>query len=148
MTNLSITTSATKTTTIPEAASRSARAARTLRGVLLTNATTSAVSGVAGLIGASYWSERLGIDNVAITAVISGGLVLFAAAVVFAARVPDESLKGEALLVSLADIGWVAASAVVIALGFLTTFGTVAAVVIALMVADFAAMQLWLRRRL
>ena len=127
---------------------RAIKAARNLRLVLRANAATSAISGAVGLAAASYWSERLGIDHVAITAAISVGLLLFAVMVAVASRLPADRLRTEALLISIGDLAWVGASAVVVAFGLLTAFGNVAAILVALVVADFAAMQLWLRRRL
>jgi len=149
MTNLSLTSNeANQRSTDVGAAARSSQAGHNLRLVLRANAFTSALSGAIGLVGAGYWSERLGIDNVVVTALVSIGLVLFAVDVVRTSRVPDERLGSGALLVSIADIVWVIASAVVVALGLLTPFGSVAAIVIAIGVADFAALQLWFRSRL
>lgn len=151
MTNFSITANETTGSSTSDRASRqdiAGKAMRNLRLVLRGNAFTSALAGAVGLIGASYWSERLGIDNVAVTAIVSIGLLIFAADVVRASRASDDRLPTQALLVSIADIVWVVASAIVVGLGLLTTFGTVAAVVIAVGVADFAALQLWFRSKL
>ncbi|MGI9616031.1 MAG: hypothetical protein ACR2QO_24170 [Acidimicrobiales bacterium] len=151
MTNLSITANETTRSASSDRASQadsSSKAGRNLRLVLRANAFTSGLAGAVGLIGASYWSERLGIDNVAVTAIVSIGLLIFAADVVWASRASDDRLPNQALLVSIADIMWVVASAIVVGLGILTTFGTVAAIVIAVGVADFAALQLWFRSRL
>jgi hypothetical protein len=149
MTNLSITANdMTTSTSNSETSAAQTSTAQKLRLVLRANAATSAISGTVGLIGASYWSTKLGVDNIAVTAAVAVGLLVFAVDVVLASRVADEKLPASALLISIADITWVAATAVVVALGLLTPFGTVAAIVIALGVADFAAVQLWLRRRL
>ncbi len=128
--------------------STAAKVEARLRLVLRANAVTSAASGAVGLVAAGYWSERLGIDNVAVTAAIAVGLLVFAADVWFGSRASGDGLRRHALLVSLADLAWVAASGVVVALGILTTFGTVATVLVVAVVADFAAAQLWLRHRL
>lgn len=151
MTNFSITASETTSSSTSDRASRQhsiSRATRHLRLVLRANALTSGLAGAVGLIGASYWSERLGVDNVAVTAIVSIGLLIFAADVVWASRASDDRLPTQALLVSIADIVWVVASAIVVGLGLLTTFGTVAAIVIAVGVTDFAALQLWFRHKL
>ncbi len=120
----------------------------TLRLVLRANAATSALFGLVGAIGAGYWSDRLGIDHVAITLIVSIGLVLFAADVLRISRLPTQRLRSASLQVSIADMAWVAATIVVVALGLLNTFGVVAALIVAVGVADFALAQLWFRRLL
>jgi hypothetical protein len=123
-------------------------ASRALRLVLRANATSSAACGVIGAAGARFWSDRLGIDNVALTAAVSVGLLAFAAVVWLASNQPSHRLRSRAVEVSVADIAWVLASLVVVAAGVLSVLGASLALVLALIVACFAAGQLWYRRRL
>ena len=140
----------TSTSSIPNLTTPALRWApeRSLRLVLRANATTSALFGLVGAIGAGYWSDRLGVDHVAITLIVSIGLVLFAADVLRISRLPTQRLRSASLQVSIADMAWVAATIVVVALGLLNTFGVVAALIVAVGVADFALAQLWFRRLL
>ena len=135
----------------PPAASRStapAVAERRLRQVLRANAMSSGLFGLVGLAGADYWSDRLGLEPVALTAALAIGLLVFAADVWWIASQPVQRLRPLALAVSAADLAWVAASITVVAIGVLTPIGAVVAIVVAVLVADFALTQLWFHRRL
>lgn len=123
-------------------------AERHLRRVLRANAASSGLFGLVGLVGAGYWSDRLGLGPVALTAAIAVGLVVFALDVWWIAGLPVARLRRWALTVSVADLAWVAASIVAVSVGALTTFGAVAALIVAVLVADFALTQLWFRHRL
>ncbi len=118
-----------------------------LRTILRLNATTSVVGGLIAAIGASWVSDTLGIDHVAITRLIGAGLVLFAVDVWYISTRPHPKLMAETLLISAADAIWVAATIVILALGILTTVGTVTAIVLGIGVGDFALTQLWLRAK-
>ena len=118
-----------------------------LRLVLRLNALSSLASGLVAAIAATWVSETLGIDHVAITRVVGVGLVAFAANVVYISTRGDARVLAEARLVSAADAAWVIATIVVLASGILTTAGIVIAAVVGVMVADFGALQLWLRAR-
>lgn len=121
---------------------------RNLRRVLAVNATTSGVAGVAGLVAASWWAETLGIAGVGWIQLISAGLVVFAVDVAVVAARSTRRLATAALAVSLADLSWVAGTAIVLATVDLTTTGRVLAVAMGIGVADFAVLQLWFRSRL
>lgn len=124
------------------------RAEHHLRLVLRANAVSSALFGLVGLVGAGFWSERFGLEPVALTAAVAVGLVVFAIDVWWIARQPVARLRPLSLAVSAADLAWVAASVAVIAMGVLTTTGAVAAILVAVLVSDFALTQLWFRHRL
>lgn len=118
-----------------------------LRLVLRANAVVSLVTGVIALVAGSWLSRELGIDHVALTRVIGAGLIIFAVDVAMVARAKEPKLLQEAGLVSMADIAWVVATAVVVMSGILTTAGNVVAVAQGLVITDFAATQLWFRSR-
>lgn len=137
----------TTASTLPTTTVRAEQPARRLRLVLAANAATSALAGVAALVGASAWADTLGIDSTGIIRLVGAGLVLFAVDVALAAR-STHGLCRNALVISMLDLAWVLATAIVLATGDLTTTGTVVALVMGVGVLDFALLQLWLRRRL
>lgn len=131
-----------------QTATRAGRPARNLRRVLRFNAATSGAAGAAGLLSATSVSATLGLAGVGWIRLVSAGLVVFAVAVVLVAGRPPGSLRQFALAVSVADLAWVAGTAVVLATVDLATTGQVLAVVMAVGVADFALLQLWFRNRM
>ncbi|MCP3855220.1 MAG: hypothetical protein GY698_10865 [Actinomycetia bacterium] len=120
---------------------------RRLRLVLAANATTSVGFGLVGAFATNPVAEHLGVDPVRVVRLVSIGLVLFGLDVALTARTSTERLTVGALLVSLADWVWVAATVVVLTLGLLSTEGAVIMGLIGLGVAGFAVLQLLLRRR-
>lgn len=120
---------------------------RRLRMVLMTNAATSFAGGALGLAAAPWLSEQLGFDHVALTRIISIGLMLFALDVAWLARSRAERTVRWSAAVSIGDFTWVAATIALIAVGSLTTAGVVVAMVLALGVLDFGLLQLWFRGR-
>ncbi len=118
-----------------------------LRTVLRLNAGFSAIGGLIALIAASWVSDGAGIDHVTLTRIVGAGLILFAIDVLLLARASEARLVRDSLLVSVADLSWVAASMVVLAVVDLTRAGVVGTVLVALVVADFAAAQLWFRSK-
>ena len=114
--------------------------------MLTVNAATSLASGIAGLAATHRLVEWLGLQSAGWTRLVSAGLVLFALDVALGARSPRH-LGTTALLTSIADLAWVAATVVVLAVVDLTGAGTVLAIVMGVAVLDFAVLQLWLRRR-
>ncbi|HEU5081940.1 MAG TPA: hypothetical protein VFU14_01275 [Acidimicrobiales bacterium] len=118
-----------------------------LRLVLTTNAATSLAAGLVAVLAAGWCVEELGLQSEGWTRVVGAGLVLFAADVALGAR-SRRRLATTALLTSVADLAWVAATAVVLATVDLTTAGRVVAVVMGVGVLDFALLQLWFRSRL
>lgn len=121
-------------------------ARRRLQLVLRANAATSTLCGLAGLLGAGFFSDRLGVDHVALTAVVSAGLVVFGLDVAWTSLDEERAVRFGPL-VTAADAAWVAATVVVLAIGALSTAGTVVAIVVGIGVADFAMLQAWLRTR-
>lgn len=117
-----------------------------LRLVLTTNAATSLAAGLVAVLAAGWCVEELGLQSEGWTRVVGAGLVLFAADVALGVR--SRRLATTALLTSVADLAWVAATAVVLAAVDLTTAGRVVAVVMGVGVLDFALLQLWFRSRL
>lgn len=132
----------------PSAPAPTSPAARRLRRVLAANAVSSATFGIVGLAWAGYWSDRLGIDHVGLTVAVAIGLIAFAADVGWVARGGVDRLRRFTPLVTVADATWVVASIAAVALGVLSTVGAIAAVVVAVGVADLALAQAWLLRRL
>lgn len=139
--------SVTYSPSAPRTAARTTRPSDRLRTVLSLNAVTSGVGGILGLVAAGWWSKALGIDSAFWTRLVSAGLVLFAIDVALVASRARARLNLGALAVSVADVLWVAATVVVLALADLSTFGTVIAVMLGIGVADFAVLQLWFRSK-
>ncbi len=137
------------TITAPLTATRTgpASAARRLRTVLSVNAATSFAAGIAGLTATDRLVDTLGLQSAGWTRLVSVGLLLFAVDVALGARSPRH-LRVTALVTSVADVAWVAATLVVLATVDLTGTGQLVAVAMGLAVADFACLQLWFRRRL
>lgn len=123
-----------------------ASAAQRLRAVLSVNATTSFVAGAAGLLATDRLVDGLGLQSAGWTRVVSAGLVLFALDVALGVR-SSRYLANTALLTSVLDLAWVAATVVVLATVDLTGAGQAVAVVVGVAVLDFALLQLWLRSR-
>lgn len=118
------------------------------RLVLRANAAFSTVGGLIAVVAAGWLSDVSGIDHVAITRLGGVGLLLFAADVYRQSRLPEHRLPFALLQTSIADVSWVVATAIVLALVDLTGWGVAGAIVIAVAVADFGATQLWLRSKL
>lgn len=119
-----------------------------LRLALRTNAVSSASFGIFGLAFAGWVVEVLGNGTEVVVRVIAAGLVLFAAYVWFVSTRAGDDLSRQTLLVSIGDLGWVAASIGVIAAGLFTTVGAIIAGLVAVLVFDFAAAQLYARSQL
>lgn len=120
---------------------------RRLRIVLITNAGTSFAGGAVGLAAAPWLSEELGFDHVALTRILSIGLMVFALDVAMLARTRAERTVQWSAAVSVGDFTWVVATIILIASGTLTTAGVVVAVALGLGVLDFGVLQLWFRGR-
>ncbi|MCP5028619.1 MAG: hypothetical protein GY929_20270 [Actinomycetia bacterium] len=138
------------TTTVPATISHPATVSTPesrLRLVLAANAVTSTVFGLIGAIAASPLADLLGVGPVWLVRLVSVGLILFGIDVALTARASTDRLTSGALLTSIADWSWVAATVIIIALGALSTTGAVIMGTIALGVADFAVLQLLFRRR-
>ena len=137
------------TITAPSTASTTApsTAASRLRTVLSVNAATSLAAGLAGLAATDRFVEELGLQSAGWTRLVSAGLVLFAIDVALGAR-SSRHLATPALVTSVLDVAWVAATVAVLATVDLTGIGRLVAVVMGVAVLDFAVLQLWFRSRL
>lgn len=135
------------TITAPRTTTAPTSAVQGLRTVLRVNAATSFVAGTAGLLATDRLVDELGLQSTGWTRLVSAGLVLFAIDVALGVR-SSRYLSNTALLTSVVDLAWVAATVVVLATVELTGLGRVLAVVMGVAVLDFAVLQLWLRSRM
>ena len=119
-----------------------------VRFALRANATFSTVTGVIGIVAAGWISDRSGIEPAWIVRLVGVGLLLFAADLIRQSRLPEAKLPFALLQTSIADLGWIIATPVVIAVVDLTRAGTIGAIAIAAVVLDLALAQLWLRSKL
>lgn len=122
--------------------------ARHLPLVLAANATTSGLAGLLAVADSRWVADRIGLDGTGWIQAVGAGLLLFAGAVAAASRLRGRNLARSARAIAAADLAWVAASVAVVEAAELSTFGVVAALVMALGVLDFALVQLWLAARL
>lgn len=128
---------------------------RLLRRTLWGNAAFSVLSGAVLVAFAGPFARAaahapvsvLGLDLAILLELLGVGVVAFGALCAWVASRP-ELPQGLARFIFVADIGWVAASALVLALpAAWTTAGIAAIVVVALIVADFVILEyLGLRR--
>ncbi len=133
------------------APAKDSTAVNRLRGVLLANSVTSAAAGLVAAIGPRWVNDRILDSAGAIewTRGVGVGLIGFAIAVaVVAVRVRGRTLRRAAVEVSVIDLAWVAATAVVIATVDLSGFGLAVAIVMGVGVLDFATLQLFFARRI
>lgn len=121
---------------------------RRLCMALRANAASSGTCGLIGLIFADQVVEFLGDGTATLVRLVAGGLVGFALFVAMVSTMDTRRMHRETLVISAGDIVWVAASIVVVALGLLTTGGTIAALIVGVMVGDFAVLQLWTRAKI
>lgn len=116
-----------------------------LRGALRANAAFSATGGLVALVGFAPIDGVLGTGNRPLVAAAGAGLLVFAAFVLaVAALVPRRVLRGT-LAISIADLSWVAATAVVFVAADLDWAAAPILGGVALVVAGFAVAQLRLR---
>lgn len=124
-----------------------------LRTVLRINAGFSALSGVAAVVAARSVGDLLGVgdsspvDETLVIRLVGAGLLVFAALVAALSTADPDRLVRDVVIVSAADVGWVVATIVAVALGWFSTTGVVVMGLVALVVAAFALEQLWFRRR-
>jgi len=116
-----------------------------LRGTLRANAAFSATGGLVALVGFAPIDSVLGIGNRLVVAVTGVGLLVFAALVVAVAAFEPRRMVRGTLAISIADLSWIAATAVVFAAVDLYRAAAPILGGVALMVAAFAVAQLWLR---
>lgn len=135
------------TITAQHATTTPTSAVQRLRTVLRVNAATSFVAGAVGLLATDRLVDELGLHSTGWTRLVSAGLVLFAVDVVLGVR-SSRYLANTALLTSVLDLVWVAATVVVLATVEMTGLGRFTAVVMGVAVLDFAVLQLWFRSRM
>lgn len=121
-------------------------AERLLRTALRVNAVSSAATGLFGLVFADTTRDLIGVDQLWLIRLIGGGLFLFALSVVAVSRSERQALHAGSGVISLNDFGWVLATGVVIAFGWLSNQGALIMALIAVMVFGFGAVQLVARK--
>lgn len=138
----------TARTARPVAEGAAARAEARLRMILRFNAAFSVVTGSAALVGGGAIARGLGVEAAWLVRLAGGGLLAFAVAVIVIAGSDTDRLVAWSAEVSVADLAWVAGTLVVVAFGWLSARGAVAMALVAVLVADFAVLQLGARRQL
>ncbi|MEM8708122.1 MAG: hypothetical protein AAGE98_16785 [Actinomycetota bacterium] len=118
------------------------------RLALRVNAGFSTLTGLTGIAAAGWVSDRSGIEPAWIVRLVGVGLLVFAADLIRQSRLPEAKLPFALLQTSIADIGWIVATPIVIAAMDPTRAGTIGLIAIAAIVLDLALAQLWLRTKL
>jgi hypothetical protein len=113
-----------------------------LQQVLLADGITSGVTGLGLVVMPARIGALVGAPSAALVAGIGAGLILFGAALVRHAT-RAVSGRGETILIAALNLAWVAASAVVIVAGGLSTLGNWALVLVGIVVMGFAILELW-----
>lgn len=123
-------------------------AARPLRTTLRANAVFSVGSGLVAILAAGAITDWLGVDLAWLVRLIGLGLVGYGGLLVAAARTRPATLCTLGLLATLADVGWVVGTIVIVASGAVDPSGAWLLGAVALVVLAFAVEQLVARRRL
>lgn len=132
----------------PESELAARKAATKLRNILRLNTELSVVTGIAGLAAGGPVADLLGVEQVWLIRLLGGGLLAFALGVFIVAGSRTKTLQTWSAEISFADLGWVAGTAVVIGLGWLSTSGAIVMAVVAAMVAALSIAQIRSRRGL
>ena len=111
-----------------------------LRVVLRSNASTSGLGGLTALVAAERVDRWLGSGHPGWVRLVGAGLVAFACAIVALSRLREETVRRWTPAVSVADMGWVAASAVTIFAGWYSDGGAIIIAIVAAAVATFAVL--------
>jgi hypothetical protein len=120
-----------------------------LRTALSLNAAFSLSTGTAALVLGEPIDEFLDFGLPWLVRLIGGGLIAFAAFLLVLTRLDDvDSMATEALAVSVADLGWVLATMVLIALGVFSPWGSALMSAVAVVVLLLAVAQLRARAAL
>jgi hypothetical protein len=135
-------------TAAPASETDADRAASRLRNVLRLNAALSTITGLTAVVAGGPIGRLLGVEQIWAVRLIGAGLLAFATLVAAAAATRTRLLVRWGLLVSIADLTWVAATIAVVALGWFSGTGTLVMSVLALVVLDLAVAQLRGRSRL
>jgi hypothetical protein len=118
------------------------RAATRLRNLLRVNALFSTVTGLGAVAAGGQVADLLGVDQVWVVRALGAGLVGFAGVVFVVSGVRTSRLRPASLVVSIADLGWVAGSLVTFTLGWLSTSGVAAMVATGVVVLGLGLAQL------
>ena len=118
-----------------------------LRRSLELDGVASGLTGVLLLVAAGPVSTLIGNAAPGVARVVGALLVVYAAALLWNARRATVA-RGEVVVAVLLNIGWVAGSAALIALGPLTVLGNVAVAAVAIAVLGFTLLEIVGLRRL
>lgn len=124
------------------------QAATKLRNLLRMNSEFSLVTGLVGVVAASPIADFLDIDQTWLVRLVAAGLLYFSLDLFVVAGSKTKTLRLRSLDMSLSDFAWVAATVVVIAMGWLSTGGSVLMGLLAVPVLELGIAQFRARRRL
>ena len=111
-----------------------------LRSTLVINGVSTILCGLVLVAAPGTLAELLGVSAPALLAVVGGGLVLYAAGLLWTARrrpIPDAAAWAAIVL----DLGWVVGSVTLIEVGVLSPIGTGLVALVAAVVLIFAVLQ-------
>ena len=118
------------------------RQSNRLRWALRVNAVSSASFGLLGLAIPGRVVDLLDAGNVTIVRLVAAGLLGFAAFVAWISTRDVEALHRESLMISTGDLGWIAASVVLVAIGVSSTGGIVATLLVVVWIGRIAGRAL------
>ncbi len=113
-----------------------------LRNVLRLNVGFSAVTGSLALVLGGRIADLLGLEPAWIVPALGAALLGFAGVVFWVAGARTSTLLDWSRVISVADFGWVVATAAVIAAGWLSTTGAIVMGLIGLVVFELGLAQL------
>lgn len=122
--------------------------ADSLRLYLRGNAVFSLLTGAIAALDAGPVSDFLDVEQTWLVRAVGVGLLAFSVMLFLTARQSDGVIRQAAPMISLGDFGWVAATPVIIALGWLSTAGALVMTAVALVVLAFGIGQLRSSRRM
>lgn len=99
------------------------RAVTRLRNLLRVNAAFSTVTGLVAFVAGGPVADLVGVDQVWVVRALGAGLAGFAGAVFVVSGLRTSLLRPASLVVSIGDLGWVAGTVAVFALGWLSGSG-------------------------
>lgn len=113
-----------------------------LRTILRANVAVTSVSAVGLVAAAGTFADILDIPTLAVRLIGAGILAPFALGVAWSSRADAERLPTLARVIGYADVLWVVATVVVVALDTFSTTGAEFALVVAAMVGGFAVAEI------
>lgn len=119
-----------------------------LRNLLRLNAAFSVATGAIGGVAAGRVAEFVGVDQAWLIRLVGVGLLGFGGVVFTVSGSRTSVLQPLSQIISFNDLGWVAGTVVVIALGWLSTRGAIVMGVIGLVVLGFGVSQMRARNRM